>query len=268
MVMLESVEKHIPARWQNPLKRVAYALWGSGAFVALAFLLRGVSGAYRQELSALAACSGASLAAVVGLAALGCYRVAVPGGLTRPQALLALALTVLPVVLLGIVLSPASSAGIAWTTMLGVGLTIGVERVGRPAETFAPAEEPDAAEGASSIALPGAFDEAGLTQWMTRRVLEVDGEAWEQIEGLSTVDFSPGQQHATMHLSICPPLSSTPEIECETPGDEDVQWKVTALHPYGVRLELRRSTPASAPLAVAVTYTMAAQVRAAVAKAA
>ncbi len=268
--MLQAVENRLAGGWRNSWQNAAFALWGSVAFVAGVFALRAAAGAFRQELSPAAAGLGVLLAALVGLGGLGCFRAAHPGGLTLRQIIAAWALTVLPVLLLGIAICPASSTlGIAWVTVLVVGLTGGIPLLGRPVGLFPRlAAESDGLETsptASTSTVP--FDDPGLTQWMTRRVLPIDGEHWEQIEGRSTVEFAAGQQHAAMHLSICPPLSGTPEIECETPADEDVEWKVAAVHPYGIRLELRR--PASPePRMVAVGYTMAAVVESKIAKAA
>ncbi len=258
----------LSAEGRSRLQQTAFAVWGSVAFVAIVFTGRGLAGAFRQELSTLAACVSAFVAAGICFGAMIGYRSAIPEGFTRNQTRLAFGLTVLPCVLLGVVLCPASSSlGIAWITTLGVGLTLGVQLIAKPFadlpnlhETGNPAE--------TIPVFPQALEAPDLTQWMTRRTLLEAGSRWEQIEGQSTVEFAAGQSHATLHLSMCPPMSSTPEIECEVQGEVFVEWKVAAVYPYGVRLELRRPAPAADPLAVAVGYTMAAEIQTQLAKAA
>ncbi len=154
-----------------------------------------------------------------------------------------------------------------WVTILGIGLSLVSQLIVRPvALQTAIAQEQFPATLPVTSALPKALAEPDLTQWMKRKSVVEDGEVWEQIEGVATVEFAAGQQHAALHLSICPPLSSTPEIECETQGD--IEWKVTALHPYGVRLEIRRAAPLANSQSVSVGYTMAAVVPAKLSKAA
>lgn len=266
--MWYALKRTLPEGSGNKLHKIALSLWGSVAFVAMVFAARGLAGAFRQELSALAASVSATLAAAVCLFALVCYRATASGDLTRRQTQLALALTVGPPVLLGIVLCPVSSSvGMAWVTILGIGLSIASQLMVRPAalEAVKTAEHvPQTLPVASAV--PQALDEPDLTQWMVRKPLVQEGEVGEQIEGLATVEFAAGQQHVALHLSICPPLASTPEIECET--QEGIEWKVAALHPYGIRLELRRPAPLGESQSVSVSYTMAAVVPIKLAKAA
>jgi hypothetical protein len=256
MVMWNALQRMLPQGWANHLERIAFSLWGSVAFVSAVFAARGLAGAFQSEISALAACVAATLAAGVCLLALACYRATPCGAWSRRQTQLALGLTVVPPVLLGAVLCPASSSlGMAWVTLLGVGLSLAGQLIVRSSVLQAAAEQsPETLPVAS--ALPQAMNEPDLTQWMKRKSIVSDGEILEQIEGLGVVEFSPGQQHAAMHLSICPPLASAPEIECET--QDGIEWKVTALHPYGVRLELRRSASLGESVNVGVSYTMAA----------
>lgn len=265
--MWNALERSLPLGWGNKLRRIAFFLWGSVAFVAGVFILRGLTGAFRQELSALAASVSAALAATICLLTLVGYRATFADALTRRQTQLALSLTVLPPVLLGVVLCPSSSSlAMAWVTILGIGLSIGSQLIVRPLVIPAAMAEHAPETLPLASALPQALDERELTQWMARKSIHQEGEVWEQIEGRASVEFAPSQQHAALHLSICPPLASAPEIECETP--EGVEWKVTALHPYGVRLELRRPAPLAHSASVSVSYTMAAVVPAKLSKAA
>lgn len=76
------------------------------------------------------------------------------------------------------------------------------------------------------------------TQWMTRRK-EADGES---IEGTVRVEFASGQREAVLHVTFCPPLSAVPEVEFECVDGEDWQIKPEAALPYGLRIQVRRST--------------------------
>ncbi len=76
------------------------------------------------------------------------------------------------------------------------------------------------------------------TQWMTRRE-EPDGEA---IEGTIRVHFAPGQREVVVHVTFCPPLLTLPEVELECVDGDDWQIKTEAALPYGLRIQVRRST--------------------------
>ncbi len=257
MDMFGIIKFQLPRVAWVPFERVAYVLWGGLAFVAAVFAVRGSAGAFHQEMSALAAGLGTMLAALASLAALGCHRLFRAGFSSRREHLSIAALTVLPPTLLGIAISPASSSwGIAWVTAWGIGLTICVELLGRQgAET--PGDSRETMEEGAAFSVPMGTD-PDLTQWMTRRVLADEGDRWDAIEGQSAVEFAAGQQTAAVHLSICPPMLRVPEIECEVLDHPEIEWKVAAQHPYGVRLEVRRPNPATEPLSIALGYHMAA----------
>lgn len=266
--MWNALPSRLPQGWGKPLERVAWSLWGSVAFVALVFTLRGLAGAFRQELSALAVSVSATLATAVCVSGLVCYRITKANDVTRRQTQFALALTVLPPVLIGVVLCPSSSsAGMAWVTILGIGLSLGSQLIVRPlALPIVIQTEPTAETFSVASAIPQTLDEPDLKQWMKRKSIVQEGEVWEQIDGQAMVEFAPGQQHVALHLAICPPLANTPEIECET--QEGIDWKVTVLHPYGVRLELRRPAPLGQSVSISVNYTLAALVPTKLSKAA
>lgn len=247
------------------LKTVAYGLWGSVGLVTGIFLLRDFSGAFTKDLSPLAACLGTTLVAFVSLTAYACDRFASKQNSTVPIPFWGLVLlTILPPMLVGVALIPtASSLSIAWVTILGIGLAVTLHQ-SKPESRIAAMEsailDDEVAESSAIQVTPD------LSQWMTRRLIREEGETWDQIEGQITVDFTADQQHATVHLTMCPPLPSTPEIECEVPGEMDLEWKVAAVHPYGVRLEVRRPQPATEPASIALGYTMAAHLEAVMAK--
>lgn len=90
-------------------------------------------------------------------------------------------------------------------------------------------------ETQASIPHPGSRPET--TQWMSRSM--VDGT--DLAEGAFRVHFTAGQRLAPVHLPFSPPLSDTPEFECEPADDSDLRFRTTALHAYGIRIEVSRS---------------------------
>ena len=75
-----------------------------------------------------------------------------------------------------------------------------------------------------------------LTQWLKRSLTE-DGDL---IEGGVRVDFAQGQRETTVHVSFCPPFQSIPEVTTEDLNGDDLEIRVAAVFPFGVRLSVRR----------------------------
>ncbi len=74
------------------------------------------------------------------------------------------------------------------------------------------------------------------TQWMSRSRVE----GLDVAEGSFRVRFAAGQRLAPVHLPFSPPLADTPEFECEPADDSDLRFRTTAVHAYGVRIEVSR----------------------------
>lgn len=91
-------------------------------------------------------------------------------------------------------------------------------------------------------------------QWMTRSI-QVDREV---IEGGCRIDFSAGQKQAVLHLPFTPALSGTPEFECEAIDGSDVRFRITARLPYGIRLEIARSSGLEQCVSVELGYSASA----------
>lgn len=97
----------------------------------------------------------------------------------------------------------------------------------------------------SSAALPFESEESmphpasnpDTTQWMSRS--RVDG--MDVVEGSFRVRFAAGQRLAPVHLPFSPPLADTPELECEPADDSELRFRTTAVHAYGVRIEVSRA---------------------------
>ncbi len=104
-----------------------------------------------------------------------------------------------------------------------------------------------------------ASEESGSDEFfheMTRRHVFEDQTGWDVLQGVLTVDFEPNQRKVALHIPICPPMSQSPEAECAVIGGESANVDVSSVHPYGVRLEVRRPT-ASGDSRVQLEYTIA-----------
>ncbi len=95
-------------------------------------------------------------------------------------------------------------------------------------------------------------EEAGISQWMTRRQLEDDQEL---IEGAATALFQPGQKQVAIHLAFCPPLAQTPEVHCEITSGDAARVRVTTAQTYGARLDVRLTSPAELEQTVRVSFS-------------
>lgn len=85
--------------------------------------------------------------------------------------------------------------------------------------------------------LPHPASNPDTTQWMSRSRVE----GLDVAEGSFRVRFAAGQRLAPVHLPFSPPLADTPEFECEPADDCDLRFRTTAVHAYGVRIEVSRS---------------------------
>lgn len=93
---------------------------------------------------------------------------------------------------------------------------------------------------------------------MTRRHVFEDQIGWDVLQGVLTVDFQDNQRKVALHIPICPPMSQSPEAECAVIGGESANVDVSSVHPYGVRLEVRRPT-GGGDSRVQLEYTIAAE---------
>ena len=75
-------------------------------------------------------------------------------------------------------------------------------------------------------------------QWTCRTLME---DRSEEFEGTFRVPLAAGQKTSALHVPFCPSLPSTPEVFVELVDEEaGMRWKAAAVHPYGLRIELRR----------------------------
>lgn len=88
------------------------------------------------------------------------------------------------------------------------------------------------------------------TQWMSRSRVE----GMDVAEGSFRIRFAAGQRLAPVHLPFSPPLADTPEFECEPADESDLRFRTTAVHAYGVRIEVSRSSDCDEEASVEVAW--------------
>ncbi len=255
--MQDIPKSSLPHALTDVLKRAAYVLWGSVSVVVIAFTWRGLAGAFERDLSTLAACLATTFAALCTLIAWGCDFIATRPPALRSHRIIKGLFTLGPPILLGLVLVPASSnLALVWNTILGVGVSLCLWNLERqPGKLVRPEDTPVPSDAESN-----SKRNPDVTHWMTRRTIIENDESWDHIEGQTLANFAIGQQQVTVHLSICPPMSNAPEIECDLLDDIDFEWKISAAHPYGARIEIRAKSPVAKPVTISLGYIMAALV--------
>ena len=105
------------------------------------------------------------------------------------------------------------------------------------AEGFTADNEASALLFESDEPLPHPASNPDTTQWMSRSRVE----GLDVAEGSFRVRFVAGQRLTPVHLPFSPPLADTPEFECEPADDSDLRFRTTAVHAYGVRIEVSRT---------------------------
>ncbi|WP_166829717.1 hypothetical protein [Thalassoroseus pseudoceratinae] len=93
---------------------------------------------------------------------------------------------------------------------------------------------------------------------MTRRHVLEDETGWDVLQGVLTVDFQPNQRKVALHIPICPPMHQLPETECVVLDDDTADVDISSVHPYGVRLEVRRPS-GKGNARVRLDYTIASE---------
>ena len=75
----------------------------------------------------------------------------------------------------------------------------------------------------------------------------------ESISGSLVVRFAAHQKQQVVHIPFWPPFASAPAFECEAEGDAEVRL-ATHVFPYGVRIELKRTSDATRPETVSLAF--------------
>ncbi|MBI5759444.1 MAG: hypothetical protein HZA46_13070 [Planctomycetales bacterium] len=116
-------------------------------------------------------------------------------------------------------------------------------------DTFEPCA--DDSDDGSDPELVALADES-VTQWLQR---SRPAPSEERIDGMTRVEFAPGEKQIAVHVAFCPPLPAVPVVTCELLDDADVRLRVTTVQTYGVRIEAKRSGDIGEALAVAVRFS-------------
>jgi hypothetical protein len=95
-------------------------------------------------------------------------------------------------------------------------------------------ETEESAEEEEPLVLP-----RGVSQQITRAT----ETSREVLTCVVRANFAVGEQHVTLHIAFCPPLSSTPTAEHEQLDGPPCDVKLTEVATYGARLELKRRGP-------------------------
>jgi hypothetical protein len=113
-------------------------------------------------------------------------------------------------------------------------------------DSFAPQDSSHVLAERGSPPLPVAtrhtFDEVdeesladnATQQWIRRTI-----EGADVLEGLARAHFEPGVRATNLHVGICPPFASVPEVFVEIADDSAATVKIAEALPFGVRLEVR-----------------------------
>ncbi len=81
-----------------------------------------------------------------------------------------------------------------------------------------------------------------------------DESGTSSLQGWQRIHFVPRQRTAALHLAFCPPLSNRPSVEFEPQGDHAAEVRMSDVQNYGVRAEVKLSSPAENALDVIVEY--------------
>ena len=94
----------------------------------------------------------------------------------------------------------------------------------------------DASEDDEELELP-----EGVCQQLVR---SFDPTLGETIHGKWRARFQSGQRNESVHLSFCPPLAGSPNLEVETVSGPAASTKPSLVVPHGARIDIRLDEPA------------------------
>jgi hypothetical protein len=214
----------------QPRLLLPLGLWAGLAAMDAAVWSRRLSGALPLALPAAVAWISTAMVAAAALVALVSWRQVRPRS-TRVEwqpAAITLVLPVLWGIVAGWGTAPFTQGGL-WA--LGGLLIMGIG-LGSIGEAASNSPEPETR----------AQMEENSNHWQRRLV--VDGT--EIIEGGARIQFAPGQKETVLHLAFCPPLAAPPTIHAENGLGDDLEFRTEAVHTFGARLSIRRSSGADA----------------------
>ena len=92
---------------------------------------------------------------------------------------------------------------------------------------------------AAQTAAPPAPVVDGKLQQQISRFTATNGD--DRVEAIWSVHFDQQQKRTVVHVPFSPAFANRPNVECSVVDGDGVTLKVAEVHPYGVRIEARRS---------------------------
>jgi hypothetical protein len=91
-------------------------------------------------------------------------------------------------------------------------------------------------------------------QHVTQRIVRTREAEGETVTGLLRARLAVGERTHSLHVAFCPPLETTPTLQCEQTDGPTAALTLGEVHTYGARIDLRLSRPAAQPVAVTVEF--------------
>ncbi len=230
-------------RWRQHLATDPHAalpvgLWSGLVLLDAVLWSRWLSGAMTIPLSALMAwaSSGVVTAAAVTTLVFWRKRLRFDASSTRAGLPEAITLT-LPLLWSWAVSGGTSPFALGGLFALGGVLIVAVGLV----HVWVPGEQVGcelASESSAGIEPQTTESEQTPSHWQ-KRIACPEGDV---IEGGSKVDFAAGQKEVLVHLAFCPPLGTVPVIHGEDALGGELEVRAEAVHTFGARLSVRRTT--------------------------
>ena len=227
---------------------LAIGIWSGLTIIAVVVLSRKLNGAFGQQPHDLAACLIAFFAMTLGVTANILFQLTKRTATNPASSIVAGVITLVPPIVLGVaLLSSRSTTAVTFLVTLFVFGSAVVVVSGEKSVQMRPpkkmgtirllSHESDVASLGQTTSPEVSLDET-VSQWMTRKALSTGDD---RLEGAIKVRLDARQQQANIHIPFSPPFSIPPQIDCDVLNDCPVRLKVRAVHPFGARIELRRS---------------------------
>lgn len=237
------------------LDRLSLALGIAGGTILVVLLARTAVGAIDRQPAPMAIAALAALGSALGMAVWRLNDAARP---TRewPRRAARAAAAVLSGLLFGLLVAQDSVSGVAsvvvialtWSVAATVRIwrTTEIDRITAPGVNVVPVANANTGIAADT-AITVADDPSVQLQLCRRRT--ADGES---IELHARLEFVAGAREAVLHVPFWPALAAPPDVECEPLEGDDIELRVTSAEPYGLRIEGRLASAATAPRTVLI----------------
>ncbi len=246
---------------------LAIGIWSGLTIIAVVVLSRKLNGAFGQQPHDVAACLIAFFAMTLGVIANILFQLTKRTATNPASSIVAGVITLVPPIVLGVaLLSSRSTTAVTFLVTLFVFGSAVVVVSGEKSMQMRPptqmgtirllSHESDVASLGQTTSPEVSLDET-VSQWMTRKALSTGDD---RLEGAIKVRLDAGQRQANIHIPFSPPFSIPPQIDCDVLNDCPVRLKVRAVHPFGARIELRRSAATQTEETVEVGFRAVAAV--------